>query len=102
MQQLRPELEATVSRLDGALRSEYSPDAASAAKRTLKNKALQLLSATGDPAVVQDVLRRFREATNMTDEVAAVMALTDTEGAISPAGTRPRHAYREIAVQPRA
>jgi len=37
-QQLRPQLEAVVKRLDAALVGEYSPDAASAAKRTLKNK----------------------------------------------------------------
>lgn len=79
-QRLRPELEATVARLDGQLSGEYSPDADSAAKRTLKNKALQLLSAAGDPEVHKDLLRRFRDASNMTDEVAAVSALADTEG----------------------
>ena len=77
---LRPELEATVKRLDGGLKGPYSPDAASAAKRSLKNKALQLLSATGDAGVIQDLLARFREASNMTDEIAAVSALADTEG----------------------
>ena len=41
-QQLRPQLEAVVKRLGSALGGEYSPDAASAAKRTLKNKALQV------------------------------------------------------------
>ena len=77
---LRLELEVTVKRLDGALTGPYSPDAASAAKRSLKNKALQLLSATGDADVVRDLLARFREASNMTDEIAAVSALADTEG----------------------
>ena len=81
---LRPQLETVVKRLDAALQGEYSPDAASSAKRSLKNKALQLLSATGDSEVHADLLRRFREASNMTDEAAAVAALIDVHGASFP------------------
>ena len=80
--QLRPQLEAVVKRLDASLTGEYTPDAESAAKRTLKNKALQVLAATGDPGILQDLLNRSREATNMTDQAAAVAALVDSPGKI--------------------
>ena len=86
---LRPQLEEVVKRLDAGLQGEYSPDSVSAAKRTLKNKALQLLSATGDEAVHQDLLKRMREATNMTDEAASVAALIDVPGNRNAIGVRP-------------
>ena len=81
-QQLRPELEAAVKRFDSALGGEYSPDSVSAAKRALKNKALGYLAAIGDPEVTQDLLRRVKEASNMTDEIAAVASLADSEGGL--------------------
>ena len=79
-QQLTPALREVVKKFDASLSKEYSPDAESAAKRTLKNKALQMLSASGDPAVSKELLNRFREATNMTDTIAALTALIDSEG----------------------
>ena len=82
-QQLRPNLEELVKELDASIGSEYSPDAASAAKRMLKNKALQLLSACGDSHVSKELLARFRDAGNMTDTMAALNALSDTEGKLS-------------------
>ena len=78
-QQLRPELEGAVKRMD-SLGGSYSPDPASCAKRKLKNQALLLLSASGEPEILQELLLRQREASNMTDELAAVAALANTEG----------------------
>ena len=51
---------------------DYSPDAASAGRRDLRNSVLRLLSAFGD----LDLARaRFAEAGNMTDQVAALSCL---------------------------
>ena len=49
------------------------------ARRAYKNKALQMLCATGDEAYRADALRRFRAADNMTDSVAAVAAVLDAD-----------------------
>ncbi|KAK9785425.1 hypothetical protein WJX73_000376 [Symbiochloris irregularis] len=76
-QQLRPDLEAAVKRNDLPASEEYSPDAAQAAKRVLKNKCLGFLAALGEPAVYSMLLQRFRDASNMTDEIAALAALTE-------------------------
>ena len=73
-------LREVVKKFDASLDGEYSPDAESAAKRTLKNKALQMLSSSGDTAVSKELLTRFRDATNMTDTIAALTALIDSEG----------------------
>lgn len=81
--QLRPQLQAVVKRLDSALNGEYTPDAESSAKRTLKNKALQILAATGEKEILENILKRSREATNMTDQAAAVSALIDAPGKLS-------------------
>ncbi|KAK9846623.1 hypothetical protein WJX81_007796 [Elliptochloris bilobata] len=80
-EQLRPELEAAVKRTDSAPGEAYSPDAASAARRALKNRALYYLGELGDAEVGADLLRRTREATNMTDHIAALAALIDHPGA---------------------
>jgi aminopeptidase N len=76
--QLRPELEAIVAAQDAELQGEYSPDSKSAARRAIKNKALAYLSMLKDPAVTADILKRFRGATNMTDKIAMLAALSDT------------------------
>lgn len=48
------------------------------------------LAALGDPAVTQQLARRFREATNMTDEISALAALDRAGGCcgdrVAPAG----------------
>lgn len=59
--------------------AEYSPDAASVARRAIKNKALALLCATGEPRWRADALARFRAADNMTDSTAAIAAVIDTD-----------------------
>lgn len=53
----------------------YSVDAASVTKRALKNGALNYLLRLKDDTINKDCLTRFREATNMTDSVAAIRAL---------------------------
>ena len=83
-QELTPLLREVVKKFDASLGGDYSPDAESAAKRTLKNRALQMLASTGDTAVSKELLTRFREATNMTDTIAALTALIDSEGKSLP------------------
>jgi len=53
----------------------YSPDAASAGRRALANAALGLLTATGEPEAIAFAARRYAEAANMTDRLAALAAL---------------------------
>ena len=47
----------------------YVFNAAECARRTLKTKAINMLSSLEDSALVDMILQRFREATNMTDQV---------------------------------
>jgi aminopeptidase N len=54
---------------------EYSPDAASAGKRALKNLALSYLTAVPDEENIALAQRQFDGAGNMTDRVAALAAL---------------------------
>jgi len=55
----------------------YSREPAARAARSLKNAALTLLSALERPAHAADCLARFRAADNMTDQLAALGALSD-------------------------
>lgn len=80
-QQLRPELEAAVKANDAPTGEAYSFDAASCARRELKNKALAYLAHLKDPQVTEQLLSRFRSATNMTDEMSALHALDMAGGA---------------------
>ena len=79
-QRLRAQLEDTVKYNEDPAGQTYSPDAKSAARRALKNKALAYLAALGDPKVTPQILERFRKATNMTDKISALAALIDSEG----------------------
>ena len=54
----------------------YSPDAASAGRRALRNTCLDLLVATGDPTARSLAMRQFEVADNMTDRLAALAALS--------------------------
>jgi aminopeptidase N len=56
----------------------YSPDAASAAKRALRNLALGYLADTGDAAMQALAERQYRAADNMTDRFAALTALVNS------------------------
>lgn len=84
-QRLQPELEAAVKDNDSAPGEAYEFNAAACARRALKNKALGYLAALGDPAVTEGLLRRLREATNMTDEINALAALDRTGGLLGAA-----------------
>jgi aminopeptidase N len=81
----RAKLRGTIgSKLGAALRDAYrrmedngpySPDAASAGRRALKNIALDLLAAGGASAIAL-AARQYHQATNMTDRLAALGVLS--------------------------
>ncbi|MFY9829120.1 MAG: aminopeptidase N [Rhodoplanes sp.] len=54
----------------------YSPDAASAGRRALKNVCLDLLAAGGDAAGIALAERQYYGANNMTDRMAALSTLS--------------------------
>ncbi len=60
----------------------YSPDAAPAGRRALKNVALSYLAllAGDDPAVLKLLTGQYRSADNMTDRMAALRELVDIAG----------------------
>ncbi len=51
---------------------QYAPDAASIARRALKNLALSYLMKTGKPEQLERALTQFQNADNMTDSMAAL------------------------------
>ena len=55
--------------------AEFSPDAASAGRRALANRALSYSILSGNEAAEALVERRYRDATNMTDRLAALTVL---------------------------
>jgi aminopeptidase N len=59
----------------------YSPDPESAGVRALRSAALDLLVATGEQAEIARAERHYREASNMTDAIAALSILSHLEGA---------------------
>ena len=59
---------------------KYSPDAASAAKRALKNLALSYLLEWPDDATFSLAKAQFDQAENMTDRMAALTALSNFSG----------------------
>jgi aminopeptidase N len=63
--------------------SSFSPDAASAGRRALRNVLLDYLSAEGDAG---RAARQFRSATNMTDRAAALTALAHRHDGSNQAG----------------
>jgi aminopeptidase N len=56
-------------------RSAFSPDAASAGRRALRNAALTLLTARSKPADLKRLSQHFFKASNMTDEAFALFLL---------------------------
>jgi aminopeptidase N len=58
----------------------YSPDPESAGVRALRSAALDLLAATGAGAEIARAERHYREATNMTDAIAALSILSQVPG----------------------
>jgi len=81
----RSRLRTTIgSRLGPALREiyrrsqddgPYSPDAASAGRRAMKNVCLDLLAAAGTSAIAM-AARQYHQASNMTDRMAALLTLS--------------------------
>jgi aminopeptidase N len=67
-------LSPVLTSLRAELRSDaaYSPDAASAGRRALRNAALDLLAAGGEPDIEALVRREYDQADNMTDKLAAL------------------------------
>jgi aminopeptidase N len=59
-----------------AAKGPYSPDAESAGRRALRSAALDLLTGTGEATEIERTLRHYREASNMTDAIAAVSILS--------------------------
>ena len=58
---------------------QFSPDAASAGRRALKNAALSYLSLLDDPAMVALTKEQFDTADNMTDRMAALACLNERD-----------------------
>lgn len=59
--------------------SPYAPDPVSVGKRRLKTAALRLIQAADENAAVKLAAAQYAAATNMTDKVAALAVLTDTQ-----------------------
>jgi aminopeptidase N len=59
-----------------APRGPFSPDARSAGKRALRNAALTLLAARGEPEDMKRVLNHFRKATSMTDQAHSLILIS--------------------------
>jgi aminopeptidase N len=78
---LRSEIAQRIGRrlapLHDALRvsGPYSPDAASAGKRAMRNALLDLMAGDGNRAAIDLTVARFRSADNMTDRIAALSVL---------------------------
>ena len=67
-------LAATYERMTTA--GAYSPDAAGAGRRSLRNVALDLLAATGASGAIARAARQYDTADNMTDRMAALATLS--------------------------
>ena len=79
-QALRPRLDRLEAALAPATDGPYSPDAAPAGRRSLRNAALDLIAA-GDPkAGAALATRRLAEAGNMTDRLAALGVIARIPG----------------------
>jgi aminopeptidase N len=62
-----------------ASKSAYSPDAAPAGRRALRNALLRYLTAADDEAVAAIAEAHYRDADNMTDMIAGLAALSRME-----------------------
>ncbi|HEX3943418.1 MAG TPA: aminopeptidase N [Rhizomicrobium sp.] len=74
----------TFEALHGRLQSDgpFTPDAASAGRRSLRNVCLRYLTAEEDDASAELADRHYRTATNMTDMIAGLAALTRIDSAL--------------------
>ena len=71
---LKADLAGTYLRMQST--APYSPDAASAGQRALKNTALDVLAASGGKNGIDRAIRQYRSADNMTDRMAALSTLS--------------------------
>ena len=69
---------------------DFSPDAASAGRRALRNACLRYLTAADDEAAAGLADAHYRTADNMTDMIAGLAALTRME---SPLARRRLHPF---------
>ena len=68
-----------------ATTGDFSPDAKSAGRRALRNAALRYLTAADDEAAAGLADAHYRSATNMTDMIAGLAALTRMESPLRDA-----------------
>jgi aminopeptidase N len=71
-------LETTYERM--TVHGGYSPDAASAGRRALRNVSLDLMAAMGAPQAIARAVRQYEAADNMTDRMAALGTLALHDG----------------------
>ncbi|CAG9464309.1 unnamed protein product [Pedinophyceae sp. YPF-701] len=79
---LRPEFEAEMAANASEPGAPYVFSAPEMARRNIRSKCLAYLSslgAAGDTAMIEDIYKRFKEATNMTDQMAAAAALNEID-----------------------
>jgi len=76
---LGPQLEAIYREMDD--KKPFSPDAASAGRRALRNAALTLLTARGTQPDIARLARHYAKASNMTDRAHALFLLAARGGA---------------------
>ena len=57
----------------------YSPDPDSAGLRALRNAALDLLTAVETPDAIERSMQHYRDASNMTDAIAALLILSQLQ-----------------------
>jgi len=76
--QIGERLQAALSTLYArlTLTGGYSPDAAGAGRRALRNVALDLMAARAAPDAIARALRQYESADNMTDRMAALGTLS--------------------------
>ena len=67
--------------VDMAVKEAYAPVPEQVARRALRNSVLGLLTARGTAADVARAAKHFNSASNLTDEIAGLAALSDTRGA---------------------
>ena len=74
---LRSELEQVISRCP--LESEYRYDMTSVARRSLRNTCLGYLMSIADDAATDLCVQQYHQASNMTDQLAALRALAHSD-----------------------
>jgi len=75
---LREDWLATYESL-AAAEEPYRPDAASIARRRLRNLSLRYLAALGEPALIERVVNQVETSTSATERLAALAVLADTD-----------------------